>query len=189
MLGRDIAGLNRVAKVLVKQRGALDQILDAGPLALNNLCADLQPEAGTLDTNANIGEPGQPDRLRPVGLLLCSILASERPHRERCASLVKQGLLPAGAPSAGRPADPSSTRPSAGLSVPDLRGAPAMSPARAAPAAAVVAGAWSGRWLLTGCDFDVFQLPLARGTDVDDDAIEVTVMTSPTSSTWCRSPR
>jgi phospholipid/cholesterol/gamma-HCH transport system substrate-binding protein len=55
VLGRDIAGLNRVAKVLVKQRGALDEILKAGPLALNNLYLTYNPEAGTLDTNANIG--------------------------------------------------------------------------------------------------------------------------------------
>ena len=37
ILGRNIKGLNRVAKVLVKQRGALDEILTTGPVALNNL--------------------------------------------------------------------------------------------------------------------------------------------------------
>ena len=37
VLGRNIKGLGRVAKVLVKQRDALDEILTAGPLALNNL--------------------------------------------------------------------------------------------------------------------------------------------------------
>jgi phospholipid/cholesterol/gamma-HCH transport system substrate-binding protein len=55
-LGRNISGLNRVSKVLVKQRDALDEILDDAPLALNNLALTYNPQAGTLDTNANIGE-------------------------------------------------------------------------------------------------------------------------------------
>ena len=46
-------GLNRVAKVLVKQRGALDEILTDAPLALNNLALTYNPQAGTLDTRAN----------------------------------------------------------------------------------------------------------------------------------------
>jgi phospholipid/cholesterol/gamma-HCH transport system substrate-binding protein len=56
ILGRNITGLNRVAKVLVKRRGELDQILDSAPLALNNLALTYNPQSGTLDTNANIGE-------------------------------------------------------------------------------------------------------------------------------------
>ena len=56
VLGRNITGLNRVAKVLVKQRDALDEILTAGPLALNNLALTYNPQAGTLDTRANLGE-------------------------------------------------------------------------------------------------------------------------------------
>ena len=56
VLGRNIKGLNRVSKVLVKRRAELDQILDSAPLALNNLALTYNPEAGTLDTNANIGE-------------------------------------------------------------------------------------------------------------------------------------
>lgn len=42
--------------------------------------------------------------------------------------------------------------------------------------AAAVAGALVGSLTLTGCDFDVYQLPLPGGTEVGDDAIEVTVM-------------
>ena len=52
----NITGLNRVAKVLVKQRDALDETLRTAPLALNNLALTYNPQAGTLDTNANIGE-------------------------------------------------------------------------------------------------------------------------------------
>ncbi|GAB2873195.1 MCE family protein [Nocardioides pacificus] len=56
LLGDNIKGLNRVSKVLVKQRGALDEILEVAPLALNNLALTYNPQAGTLDTRANLGE-------------------------------------------------------------------------------------------------------------------------------------
>src|SRR5690242_4705178 len=36
------------------------------------------------------------------------------------------------------------------------------------------AGVLAGALLLTGCDFDVYELPLPGGTDVGDDAITVT---------------
>ncbi|WP_244931426.1 MCE family protein [Nocardioides sp. W7] len=105
VLGRDIAGLNRVAKVLVKQRGALDEILKAGPLALNNLYLTYNPEAGTLDTNANIGNLAN-EIVSDPGLLLCSILAQNDPTGTLCQLV--QGILPrAGALSGRAPADPS----------------------------------------------------------------------------------
>jgi phospholipid/cholesterol/gamma-HCH transport system substrate-binding protein len=65
ILGSNIKGLNRVAKVLVKQRGALDEILSAAPIALNNLAPDLQP-AGRHPRHPG-QHPGarQPDRQRP----------------------------------------------------------------------------------------------------------------------------
>ena len=56
ILGRNIKGLNRVSKVLVKQRDALDEVLKIAPLALNNLALTYNPQAGTLDTRANLGE-------------------------------------------------------------------------------------------------------------------------------------
>lgn len=71
-LGRNIKGLNRVAKVLVKQRGALDEILTAGPLALNNLALTYNPDAGTLDTNANLGNLAHELTTNP-GLVLCAV--------------------------------------------------------------------------------------------------------------------
>lgn len=105
VLGRDIAGLNRVAKVLVKQRGALDEILKAGPLALNNLYLTYNPEAGTLDTNANIGNLAN-EIVSDPGLLLCSILAQNDPTGTLCQLV--QGILPrSGALSGRAPADPS----------------------------------------------------------------------------------
>ncbi len=56
VLGQNIKGLNRVSKVLVKQRAAIDEILDAAPTALNNLALTYNPQAGTLDTRANLQE-------------------------------------------------------------------------------------------------------------------------------------
>jgi virulence factor Mce-like protein len=56
ILGKNIQHINRVAKVLVKQRAALDETLRAAPVALNNLALTYNPQAGTLDTNANLGE-------------------------------------------------------------------------------------------------------------------------------------
>jgi len=56
ILGQNITHINRVAKVLVKQRDALDETLRDAPVALNNLALTYNPQAGTLDTNANMGE-------------------------------------------------------------------------------------------------------------------------------------
>jgi phospholipid/cholesterol/gamma-HCH transport system substrate-binding protein len=56
ILGKNITHINRVAKVLVKQRAALDETLKTAPLALNNLAMTYNPQSGTLDTNANLGE-------------------------------------------------------------------------------------------------------------------------------------
>ncbi|GAB3024868.1 ABC transporter substrate-binding protein [Nocardioides flavus (ex Wang et al. 2016)] len=68
-LSRNIAGLNRVAKVLVRQRGALDEILRVAPGALNNLALTYNPQAGTLDTRANFGESINQLELDPAAFL------------------------------------------------------------------------------------------------------------------------
>jgi len=54
ILKEDIQSLNRIGKVLVRQRDALNESLETAPLALNNLGLAYNPETGTLDTNANI---------------------------------------------------------------------------------------------------------------------------------------
>lgn len=82
VLGRNIAGLNRVAKVLVKQRGALDEILTAGPLALNNLALTYNPQAGTLDTRSNQGET-EGQILNNPAAFICSI-AAQADFGEQC---------------------------------------------------------------------------------------------------------
>ena len=99
-LGRNISGLNRVAKVLVKQRDALSEILQAGPLALNNLALTYNPEAGTLDTNANLGEV-----INQVGsdpsTFLCSIVSQADPTGALC-DLVRQTVPRAAALGQGK---------------------------------------------------------------------------------------
>ncbi|MEP9362314.1 MCE family protein [Nocardioides sp. CN2-186] len=89
-LGRNISGLNRVSKVLVKRRGELDQILDTAPLALNNLALTYNPEAGTLDTNANLGNVIDQIQSDP-SLLICTFLSQADTSGKLC-DLVKQAL-------------------------------------------------------------------------------------------------
>jgi phospholipid/cholesterol/gamma-HCH transport system substrate-binding protein len=89
-LGRNISGLNRVSKVLVKRRGELDQILDSAPLALNNLALTYNPEAGTLDTNANLGEVVNQVTGDPSSFL-CGIVGQADSSGALC-NLVKQAL-------------------------------------------------------------------------------------------------
>ena len=91
VLGRDIAGLNRVAKVLVKRRAELDEVLKAGPLALNNLFLAYNPQTGTLDTNANLGNLAN-EIVSDPGLLLCSLLAQNDPTGTLCQLV--EGILP-----------------------------------------------------------------------------------------------
>jgi phospholipid/cholesterol/gamma-HCH transport system substrate-binding protein len=99
-LGRNIKGLNRVSQVLVKRRGELDQILDSAPLALNNLALTYNPEAGTLDTNANLGELVNQVQSDP-STLLCGFL-SQADHSGALCDLVQQALgRPATGPGKG----------------------------------------------------------------------------------------
>ena len=111
VLGRNISGLNRVSKVLVKQRDALSEILEAGPLALNNLALTYNPQAGTLDTNANLGELVNQIESDP-GTLLCGFLGQADNSGALC-DLVQQTLPRTatlgegkGAPTSGDQFDP-----------------------------------------------------------------------------------
>jgi phospholipid/cholesterol/gamma-HCH transport system substrate-binding protein len=74
ILGKNITHINRVAKVLVKQRNALDETLRDAPVALNNLALTYNPQAGTLDTNANIGELANQIGADPT-TLICGFLS------------------------------------------------------------------------------------------------------------------
>jgi virulence factor Mce-like protein len=105
-LSRNISGLNRVSKVLVRQRAALDEILHVAPAALNNLGLTYNPQAGTLDTRANFGETINQLEADPAALLCGFVGQVERSGqacdtitdllgRNRPAALGRTDVLPA----------------------------------------------------------------------------------------------
>jgi phospholipid/cholesterol/gamma-HCH transport system substrate-binding protein len=106
-LSRNITGLNRVAKVLVRQRGALDEILRVAPGALNNLALTYNPQAGTLDTRANFGESINQLELDPAAFLcgfvgqversgqVCDEITDLLKSRPRAGALGDAAVLPA----------------------------------------------------------------------------------------------
>ena len=98
VLGRNIEGLNRVAKVLVKQRGALDEILTNAPLALNNLYLTYNPQNGTLDTRSNQGEVEGEIAADPEAFL-CGIVSQADTSGQICDA-IENGGFP-GLPRAG----------------------------------------------------------------------------------------
>ena len=95
ILGRNIQGLNRVSKVLVKQRAALDEILTAAPTALNNLALTYNPQAGTLDTRANLQELGYQITSDPAAFL-CGIVNQADTSGSACGA-IEDALPRAGA--------------------------------------------------------------------------------------------
>lgn len=94
-LGRNIKALNRVAKVLVKQRGALGEVLTDGPLALNNLYLTYNPQTGTLDTNANLAELGNQITSDPT-TVLCGLVGQAPQGGHLCDLIRGLGLPRAG---------------------------------------------------------------------------------------------
>ena len=90
VLGRNISGLNRVSKVLVKQRGALDEILNDAPVALNNLALTYNPQAGTLDTRANQGQVLDQIAADPAAFL-CGMVSQADTSGSSC-SVIQQAL-------------------------------------------------------------------------------------------------
>ena len=105
-LSRNISGLNRVSKVLVRQRDALDEILHVAPAALNNLALTYNPQAGTLDTRANFGETINQLNADPAALLCGFVGQVERSgqvcdritqllDRPRAGALDTPAVLPA----------------------------------------------------------------------------------------------
>ena len=73
LLTKNIHGLTKVSQTLVRRRTELDEILRVAPLALNNLGLTYNPQAGTLDTRANLGEVLNQIQSNPA-LLLCTMV-------------------------------------------------------------------------------------------------------------------
>ena len=85
VLGKNIAGLDDITQILVKQRAALGETLRDAPLALNNLALTYNPQAGTLDTRANLGEIGNQITSDPA-TFLCGILDQANTGGQACSS-------------------------------------------------------------------------------------------------------
>jgi phospholipid/cholesterol/gamma-HCH transport system substrate-binding protein len=90
ILGKNIAGLDDITQILVKQRGALAETLRNAPLALNNLALTYNPQAGTLDTRANLGEIANQITSDP-STFLCGILNQANQGGQSC-DVIKQIL-------------------------------------------------------------------------------------------------
>ena len=82
-LSRNIKGLVRVTDILVRQRGALDEVLKVAPTALSNLYHTYNPSSGTLDTRANLGENVGSLENYPANTL-CSLVATIDDDGEIC---------------------------------------------------------------------------------------------------------
>lgn len=90
ILGRNISGLDQVTQILVKQRKSLEETLRVAPLTLDNLALTYNPQAGTLDTRANLGEVGHQITSDPA-TFLCGILDQANKGGQAC-NLVQQLL-------------------------------------------------------------------------------------------------
>ncbi|HSJ20351.1 MAG TPA: MCE family protein [Nocardioidaceae bacterium] len=86
VLGENIDGLKRVTRILVKQRKALDEVLNVAPLALNNLFLTYNPATGTLDTRSNQGETPHQIESNPTAFL-CSVVSPNDPTGEACKTI------------------------------------------------------------------------------------------------------
>lgn len=82
LLSTNIKGLNRISKILVKNRAAIDESLTAAPVALNNLMLAYNPTSGSLDTRANVGETVGQLTANP-GAVICAFA----PNKATCDAL------------------------------------------------------------------------------------------------------
>ena len=79
-LTADISGLGRVAHIIAQRRSELSEVLSAGPLALNNLALAYDPQTGTLNSNANVGNLLK----QSPSELLCALVSANDPGGKLC---------------------------------------------------------------------------------------------------------
>ena len=82
-LTTDIKGLADITGVLAKQKDAMGEVLEAGPVALSNLVNAYNPSSGTLDTRNNEAQ------LEDPALYLCSLLTALGEPESACDSIDK----------------------------------------------------------------------------------------------------
>jgi phospholipid/cholesterol/gamma-HCH transport system substrate-binding protein len=85
-LTRNISGLNKISKTLVKQRDALDKTLQYAPGALNNLYLAGNVKQGTLDTRDVAGELFNELQEDPAATL-CTIIGQANPPGGVCSQI------------------------------------------------------------------------------------------------------
>ncbi len=93
-LGKNIKGLNRITKVLVKRRDALDKTFQYAPTALNNLFLAGNNAEGTLDTRDNISEVFTQFETDPAAVLCTYVRQASE------CDLIKKAIGPASLPRA-----------------------------------------------------------------------------------------
>ncbi len=175
-LTRNISGLNRISKTLVKQRDALDKTLTYAPAALNNLYLAGNVKQGTLDTRDNIGELLGQLQDDPAATL-CTLIGQANPPGGVCSQL---SAIRGASPRA--PALSGSRRPDArarGRAHRPVHGRTrggdsdeAPSTARAPPRS--LAALLAGALVLSGCS--VYDVPLPGGADTGKNPMKVTLM-------------
>ena len=82
-LTTDIEGLADITGTLAKQKDAMAEVLDAGPVALSNLANAYNPSSGTLDTRNNEAQQEDP------ALYLCSFLTALGEPESVCDDITK----------------------------------------------------------------------------------------------------
>jgi phospholipid/cholesterol/gamma-HCH transport system substrate-binding protein len=110
LLTKNISGLTKVSRTLVKQREALDQTLRVAPLALNNLFLAYNPRTGTLDQRSNFGENIN-QLVNDPALVLCAMVEQAGNPASACEAI--KNLLdtlpplgqPQGPPATGAPVE------------------------------------------------------------------------------------
>jgi phospholipid/cholesterol/gamma-HCH transport system substrate-binding protein len=98
-LTTDIEGLADITGTLAKQKDAMAEVLDAGPVALSNLQNAYNPSSGTLDTRNNEAQPDDP------ALYICSLLTALGEPESVCDDIKKvferKELVPPRLPEGG----------------------------------------------------------------------------------------
>ena len=98
-LSKDIEGLADITGTLARQKDALTEVLEAGPVALSNLQLAFNPSSGTLDTRNNESQLDDP------ALYLCSLLTGLGEPESSCDQIEKildrKELVIPGAPDSG----------------------------------------------------------------------------------------
>ena len=97
-LSENIKGLNKVSKVLVKQRDSLDEILRVAPTALTNLFHTYNPATGTLDTRSNLGENVGALEHDPAGVICSMLTAGAGNDAGAACDQLRKAVSPRGAP-------------------------------------------------------------------------------------------